>query len=114
VVTDNPALWEPVHTLQAGVSNTGDVDGFAVPQLYVEFPTSTPAGTPPSQLRGFDKVWFQSGEKETVSFELRRRDVSYWDVISQDWRVPAESFTFKAEFSSRDFRSNVTATPIKV
>ncbi|KAJ5380547.1 uncharacterized protein N7496_002975 [Penicillium cataractarum] len=109
----NPALWETVYTLEAEVSNTGDVDGFAVPQLYVEFPTSTPAGTPPSQLRGFDKVWLQSGETKTVTFELMRRDVSYWDVVSQDWRVPTRSFTFKAGFSSRDFRSNVTATLVK-
>ncbi|KAJ5670284.1 glycosyl hydrolase family 3 N terminal domain-containing protein [Penicillium maclennaniae] len=109
----NPALWETVFTLEADVRNTGDVAGFAVPQLYVQFPDSTPAGTPPSQLRGFDKVWLEAGQKKTVSFELMRRDVSYWDVVAQDWRVPAGSFTFKAGFSSRDFRATMDATLIK-
>ncbi|CAI7598569.1 unnamed protein product [Penicillium manginii] len=109
----NPALWDTVFTLQAEVSNTGDVDGFAVPQLYVEFPSSAPAGTPPSQLRGFDKVWLRAGEKKTVSFDLMRRDVSYWDVTAQDWRIPAGQFTFKAGFSSRDFQAKKAATLIK-
>ncbi|KAJ5298613.1 uncharacterized protein N7443_006733 [Penicillium atrosanguineum] len=109
----NPALWEAVYTLEAEVSNTGDVSGFAVPQLYVEFPDSTPAGTPPSQLRGFDKVWLKAGQKKTISFDLMRRDVSYWDVVAQDWRIPAGSFTFKAGFSSRDFHATKDATLIK-
>ncbi|KAJ5660093.1 hypothetical protein N7507_006544 [Penicillium longicatenatum] len=108
----NPALWDTVYTLQAEVSNTGDVAGYTVPQLYVEYPSSTPAGTPPSQLRGFDKIWLRAGQKKTVTFELMRRDVSYWDVVAQDWRIPAGQFTFKAGFSSRDFRSNVNATLI--
>ncbi|KAJ6051081.1 hypothetical protein N7460_001615 [Penicillium canescens] len=109
----NPALWETVYTLEAEASNTGDVDGFAVPQLYIEFPASTPAGTPPNQLRGFDKFHLTAGEKKTVKFELMRRDLSYWDVTAQDWRIPAGSFTFKAGFSSRDFHARKTATLIK-
>ncbi|KAJ5637655.1 hypothetical protein N7490_007534 [Penicillium lividum] len=108
----NPALWDTVYTLQAEVSNTGDVGGYTIPQLYVEYPDSTPAGTPPSQLRGFDKIWLRAGQKKTVTFELMRRDVSYWDVVAQDWRIPTGKFTFKAGFSSRDFRSNSNATLI--
>lgn len=109
----NPALWDIVITLEAQVANTGSVDGFAIPQLYVQFPKSTPSGTPPSQLRGFDKVWLRAGESKTVSFGLMRRDVSYWDVTAQDWRIPAGSFTFKSGFSSRDFRANTTATLVR-
>ncbi|KAK5787721.1 hypothetical protein VI817_010218 [Penicillium citrinum] len=109
----NPALWETVYTLEAEVSNTGDVDGYAVPQLYVGFPSSAPSGTPPSQLRGFDKVWLPAGEKKNVSFDLMRRDVSYWDVVAQDWRIPAGEFTFKAGFSSRDFHAKKADTLIK-
>ncbi|RAH70027.1 beta-glucosidase, partial [Aspergillus aculeatinus CBS 121060] len=108
----NPALWETVYTLSAQVSNTGGVDGYAIPQLYVGFPDSAPAGTPPSQLRGFDKIWVPAGQTRTVTFDLARRDVSYWDVVAQDWRIPLGRFTFHAGFSSRDFHANVTATLI--
>ncbi|KAI9038990.1 beta-glucosidase [Aspergillus affinis] len=109
----NPALWDKVYSLTAQVSNAGDVDGFAIPQLYVQFPSSAPSGTPPNQLRGFDKVWLRAGETKTVTFDLMRRDLSYWDVVAQDWRIPTGAFTFKAGFSSRDFRAKATATLLK-
>ncbi|PYH93357.1 hypothetical protein BO71DRAFT_381635 [Aspergillus ellipticus CBS 707.79] len=109
----NPTLWDTVYTLTAEVRNTGTVDGYAIPQLYVGYPDSAPAGTPPSQLRGFDKVWLAKGQTKQVTFELMRRDVSYWDVVAQDWRIPTGGFTFKAGFSSRDFRANVTAALLR-
>ncbi|KAK8085760.1 beta-glucosidase G [Apiospora hydei] len=110
----NPALWAPLYNVTVEVSNTGDVDGAAVPQLYVNFPASTtPAGTPPQQLRGFDKVMLKKGEKTTVSFELMRRDLSYWDVVSQGWVIPAGEFTLSAGLSSRDFKAQAKVTPIK-
>ncbi|KAK8118124.1 uncharacterized protein PG998_006405 [Apiospora kogelbergensis] len=109
----NPALWAPLYNVTVEVSNTGDADGATVPQLYVHFPDSTPAGTPPQQLRGFDKVLLQKGEKTTVSFELMRRDISYWDIVSQGWVIPAGEFTLSAGLSSRDFRATAKITPVK-
>lgn len=108
----NPALWEAVYNVTASVSNTGAVDGAAVPQLYVTFPDSTPAGTPPYQLRGFDKISLAAGETQTVSFELMRRDISYWDIVAQEWVIPSGEFTFSVGFSSRDLRVAAKATPV--
>jgi beta-glucosidase len=98
----NPALWATVYTASVSVTNTGSVAGAAVPQLYVGLPSSTPAGTPPRQLRGFEKVYLEKGATQTVSFELMRRDLSYWDVISQQWVIPTGEFTIYVGFSSRD------------
>lgn len=108
----NPALWDAVYNVTASVSNTGAVAGAAVPQLYVTFPDSTPEGTPPYQLRGFDKIALEAGETQTVSFELMRRDISYWDVVAQDWVIPSGEFTFSIGFSSRDLRVVAKATPV--
>ncbi|KAF4552311.1 Glycosyl hydrolase family 3 C-terminal domain-containing protein 6 [Elsinoe fawcettii] len=108
----NPALWESVYTVNASVTNTGGVAGNAIPQLYVSFPDSTPAGTPPKQLRGFEKIYLQPNQTETVSFDLMRRDVSYWDVVSQQWLIPSGEFTFHVGFSSRDIRGSATATVV--
>lgn len=108
----NPALWESLYNVTATISNTGDVDGAAVAQLYVGFPDSTPAGTPPKQLRGFDKPFLKAGESGTVSFELARRDLSYWDVVSQKWLIPAGEFTLSVGFSSRDLKQVATVTPV--
>jgi beta-glucosidase len=43
-------------------------------------------------LRGFDKVMLQPGETVQVRFPLRRRDVSVWDVVAQQWRIPAGAY----------------------
>ncbi|KAI0018800.1 beta-glucosidase-related glycosidase [Xylariomycetidae sp. FL0641] len=108
-----PALWETLYNVTVTVSNTGDVDGAAVPQLYLGFPeATTPAGTPPRQLRGFAKVPLAAGEEKTVGFELMRRDLSYWDVVSQQWVIPAGEFTMYAGFSSRDLALQGKITPI--
>ncbi|KAF2089190.1 glycoside hydrolase family 3 protein [Saccharata proteae CBS 121410] len=85
----NTALWDTLFNVTATVTNTGSVAGAAVPQLYVDLAgAGAPAGTPRNQLRGFDKVWLEKGESKTVDFPLMRRDVSFWDTGSQQWRVP--------------------------
>lgn len=70
------------------------------------------AGTPPRQLRGFEKVALAVGETKTVGFELMRRDLSYWDVVSQEWLIPEGEFTLSVGFSSRDLRVTANITPI--
>ncbi|KAI0008315.1 putative beta-glucosidase G [Xylariaceae sp. FL0662B] len=110
----NPALWETLYNVTVSLSNTGEVDGATVPQLYVTFPAATtPEGTPPRQLRGFDKVFLAAGETQTVGFELARRDLSYWDVVSQQWLVPAGEFKLNVGFSSRDLKVSGTITPVR-
>jgi beta-glucosidase len=100
----NPALWESIYNVTVSVSNTGDVAGHAVPQLYVGLPSSAPAGTPIRQLRGFEKVYLEEGESQSVGFELQRRDLSYWDVVSQQWVIPEGEFTVWVGLSSRDLK----------
>jgi len=109
----NPELWVAIYNVTLSLTNTGDVDGATVPQLYVGFPSSTPSGTPPRQLRGFEKVFLTAGETQSVTFSLARRDLSYWDVISQQWLIPEGEFTLSAGFSSRDLHLNTTITPIQ-
>ncbi|KAF4541774.1 Beta-glucosidase 1 [Lasiodiplodia theobromae] len=96
----NSELWDTVYTANVTVSNTGDVAGAAVPQLYANLlAAGAPAGTPAWQLRGFDRVELAAGESKTVGFELRRRDVSYWDVVAQEWRVPTGAITVEVGFN---------------
>ncbi|KAI0121715.1 beta-glucosidase-related glycosidase [Xylariales sp. AK1849] len=108
----NPALWDSLYNITVSVSNTGDVGGATVPQLYVTLPDSAPAGTPLKQLRGFDKVYLDVNETQTVGFELMRRDLSYWDIVSQGWLVPPGEFTLSVGFSSRDLKVFAAITPV--
>lgn len=108
----NPALWESIYNVTVSVANTGEVDGATVPQLYVGFPESV-EGTPPKQLRGFEKVFLGAGESQTVSFELMRRDLSYWDIIAQKWLIPEGEFVISVGFSSRDLKEVTKITPVQ-
>ncbi|KPI42161.1 putative beta-glucosidase G [Cyphellophora attinorum] len=100
----NPELYAVLATVSVTVSNTGEVAGAAVPQLYVSFPSgSVPEGTPVRVLRGFEKRQLAPGASEAVQFMLTRRDLSYWDVVSQQWSLPSNgSATVQAGWSSRD------------
>ncbi|KAI1079844.1 putative beta-glucosidase D [Whalleya microplaca] len=101
-------LWDVVATVTASVSNTGEVAGAEVAQLYVGFPAA--ADEPVRQLRGFQKVTIQPGQSETVTFELKRRDLSVWDTEAQNWKVESGDYTFYVAASSRDFKAQTTLT----
>jgi beta-glucosidase len=102
----NAALYNVVATVQVDVKNTGNVAGAAVPQLYVGFPAN-PDGdsspTPVKVLRGFEKTdSLKPGQSVTVKFDLRRKDLSAWDVMKQQWGIPSGDFKLWAGQSSRD------------
>lgn len=95
-------LWDVVASVSVKIRNTGSVDGAEVPQLYISYPEASEQ--PVRQLRGFENVDIKKGDNQEVKFDLRRRDISYWDVKAQNWAVaPGEYHVFVAA-SSRDFR----------
>lgn len=105
----NPNLWNTLVNCSSNVTNSGSVSGAAVVQLYVALPqTNMPSGTPIRVLRGFEKIRLQPGETKAFSFSLTRRDLSYWDVVAQDWRIPSGEIQLSLGFSSRDLQHNAT------
>lgn len=109
----NAALWETLYTISTSVTNTGEVAGAAVPQLYLGLPQ--PANedvTPVKVLRGFEKVFLQPGESQTVQFPLMRRDLSYWDVDQQQWVIGNGDVKVYAGFSSRDIQAQASFSPL--
>jgi beta-glucosidase len=84
----NPALFEVAYQLSVTVTNTGSHSGKAVAQLYVQFPASN-FDTPILQLRDFEKTSeLAPGASQTLSLRVTRKDLSVWDVVSQDWIIP--------------------------
>ncbi|KAJ0417604.1 glycoside hydrolase superfamily [Aspergillus carlsbadensis] len=102
-------LFDIVGTVSAYVRNSGSVAGAEVAQLYIGYPDSAPS-TPPKQLRGFSKINLVPGESGQAVFEVRRRDISYWDVGTQKWVVPTGTFQVYVGSSSRDIRLTGTIT----
>ncbi|PQE04926.1 glycosyl hydrolase family 3 n terminal domain-containing protein [Rutstroemia sp. NJR-2017a BBW] len=105
----NPDLWNTYATVSIDLKNTGKVLGKEVAQLYIEY--GDIAGDfakidfPVRVLRGFEKIELEEGESKVVKFNLTRRDLSYWDVVEQNWVMPTEgTFTVRVGSSSRDLR----------
>jgi beta-glucosidase len=105
----NPALWEVLYEVTVNLTNTGAVAGAEVPQLYLTLPSSAPS-TPPKQLRGFEKVYLEANASSIVTFPLLRRDLSYWDIYSQDWVIPTGQLGLSVGFSSRDIKLTTSLT----
>ena len=99
-------LFDEVVKVTTTLSNTGPVDGAEVAQLYVTFPAE--AAQPVRVLRGFEKVQVSVGQDARVSFSLRRRDLSYWDVRAQQWAVAPGVYKFSVGTSSVDIRGTAT------
>jgi len=102
----NPSLYDVLYTVSAIITNTGNRQGKEVAQLYVSFPDL--ANEAPQQLRGFEKIDLLPGESQTVDFEIVRKDLSYWDVVSQNWVVTPGIYTFYVGSSSRDLKLQQT------
>ena len=80
----NPQLYDVLFTVTADVTNTGDVEGDEVAQLYV---SRGGANDPVRELRGFDRLSIAPGATVQFRADITRRDVSNWDVASQNWYV---------------------------
>jgi beta-glucosidase len=108
----NPTLYDVLFRAEAVVSNTGKVAGATVAQLYLLLPqvSGSQTPTPLRVLRGFEKVSVQPGRSAAVTFDIMRRDISYWDTEQQEWVIAAGSIGAAVGFSSRDLREQATFT----
>lgn len=94
----NPGLYDVLYTVTATIKNTGSVAGAEVGQMYVSLGGPD---DPKVQLRGFDKVTINPGSTAQFSAQLTRRDLSNWDVDTQDWVISDYPKTVYVGASSR-------------
>lgn len=98
-ITNESNQYDVIMKVDFQLTNSGPIAGHEVAQLYLGFPQEI--NEPPKVLRGFERVYLVPNQAETVTFSLRNKDLSYWDVISQSWKVPAGKFKFMIGSSSR-------------
>ena len=71
------------------LKNAGSLAGAEVVQLYVR-PPQDGLHRPIRELKGFQKVFLQPGESQTVTFLLTDRSFAIWQ---NGWKVPSGSYT---------------------
>lgn len=94
--------------VNARVTNTSDVDGAEVIQVYVNPADTTPVQRPVHELKGFMKIFLKAGESKDVVFELDERAFAYWSTKSKNWRVVSGIYGVEVATSSRDIVSRET------
>ncbi|KAF2227237.1 putative beta-glucosidase [Elsinoe ampelina] len=118
----NPDLYKPLALVKCDIENIGTFPGAAVVQMYITFPPNITNSLgehvpmPPRVLRNFDKIHLGlkdygperlEARKKHVSFELTRRDLSYWDIGVQNWVLPKGRFAVWVGESSRDIKQEM-------
>tara|TARA_R110000868_G_scaffold235273_9_gene489190 strand:+ start:53808 stop:57614 length:3807 start_codon:yes stop_codon:yes gene_type:complete len=98
-------------TVSVDVSNTGEVDGDEVVQVYVKTPES-PATLqrPIKRLKGFQRVTIPAGQTKTVDIEIDGSDLWFWDSENDKITFDQGKYIFEIGASSRDIKGEVTAT----
>ena len=77
------------NAVSIAVKNTGSFAGAEVVQLYIRAPQDG-LHRPLRELKGFQKVFLQSGESRTVTFPLTDRSFAVWQ---DGWKIPAGKYT---------------------
>ena len=85
------------------VANVGERAGREVVQLYL-CDVECSLVRPEQELRAFEKVALDPGEKKTVRFALDRRALSFYDPAPEDWVAEPGEFEVRVGSSSRDIR----------
>ena len=85
------------------VTNAGGVSGAEVAQLYIGQPTAQVV-RPVHELKGFSKVFLNSGEKKTITLKLDSASFSYFKIKKKAFGYDAGLFNIEVGSSSRDIR----------
>ncbi|MBQ8237307.1 MAG: glycoside hydrolase family 3 C-terminal domain-containing protein [Oscillospiraceae bacterium] len=87
------------------ITNTGEVDGAEVAQVYV----SCPGGKvfrPRKELKGFAKVFLKAGQSRTVTVKLDDKAFRYFNVATNRWEVETADYEIIVAASVSDVRLN--------
>lgn len=94
------------RTVSIEVSNTGKVAGQEVVQFYVGDDKASVI-RPVKELKFFQKVALNPGEKKTVSYTIQDDDLKFFDEMQHKWTAEPGSFTIYVGASSADIKGKV-------
>jgi beta-glucosidase len=98
-------------TVKLDVQNSGKFDGDEVVQLYIQQKSAT-VKLPQKQLKAFQRISLKKDETKTVSFQLCRKDLSFWNEKNEFVMEPGE-IQILIGASSEDIRLKAKITIIE-
>ena len=94
-------------TIQAVVTNTGDVEADEVAQLYVRDLVGD-VTRPVKELKGFQRIRLQPGEVRTIAFELNPVDLAFYGQDMELMTEPGEFHVWVGGSSDADLQASLT------
>lgn len=98
-----------VVRVRCTVTNAGSRIGKEVVQVYVGDPDAR-IDRPTRELKAFTKIELAPGQSESVEFELRARDLSFFSPAHSRWVMESGDFEIGVGASSRDLRLTAIVT----
>ena len=92
------------YTVTLNVTNTGDVAGAEVVQMYLGRASQSLVYRPAKELKGFTKVYLEPGETKEVTFTFGREELQYWSIKLDKWVVEGGAYDVMIGASSADIR----------
>lgn len=90
-------------TVSVDVTNSGECTGAEIVQLYVQDVGSS-VERPLKELKRFKKIHLNPGETKQITFELGKKDLSFFDEKNNCWLAEIGIFNILVGSSSRDIR----------
>ena len=92
-------------TVRFTIQNTGKKAGAEVAQVYVKEKAPL-LPRPEKELKAFQKVFLQPGEKKTITLLLNKDAFQYYDDVKKQWVMDKARFVIYVGGSSADTRLN--------
>ena len=79
------------------------MDGSEIAQVYIQDVESS-VPRPIKELKGFAKIAIKAGQSKEVTFELSKKDFSFWSPKKKNWVAEKGEFIIFIGTSSQDMR----------
>lgn len=96
-------------TITTDITNSGEMDGDEIVQIYLKTPDAEKLGRPFKRLKGFQRVTIPAGQTKTVSIDIDCSDLWYWDEKSNNLIFDQGTYTFEIGASSKNIKGTVEA-----
>lgn len=93
-------------TITVPVSNTGNVEGKEIVQLYIQDEKSS-LPRPIKELKRFKKITLAPGQTKEVTFTITPQDLKFFDDTKHEWIVEPGKFKAMIGASSTDIRTTL-------
>ena len=114
LLSDNTLNKENTILVTTEITNTGEVDGEEVAQLYIRDNVSS-VTRPIKELKGYQRVFLKAGETKKIKFTLNAESLAFYD-IDMNYVVDPGTFTIMTGSSSnkKDLKKTILTINKKI